>query len=58
MGSKQIGIGLYEFLIESELQHYYNGIKNDLKVFVYNLWLVVIELGGLIVSLQFLRFKV
>lgn len=32
MSSKQIGIGLYEFLIESELQHYYNSIKNDLKV--------------------------
>jgi hypothetical protein len=26
------GPGLYEFLIEAELQHYYSGIKNTLKV--------------------------
>jgi hypothetical protein len=26
------GPGLYEFLIEAELQQYYAGIKNDLKV--------------------------
>ena len=27
------GPGLYEFLIEAELQQYYSTIKNDLKVF-------------------------
>jgi hypothetical protein len=26
------GLGLYEFLTEAELQQYYAGIKNDLKV--------------------------
>ncbi|GLV41663.1 Activated Cdc42 kinase-like [Carabus blaptoides fortunei] len=26
------GPGLYEFLVEAELQHYYNSIKSDLKV--------------------------
>lgn len=26
------GPGLYEFLIEAELQQYYAGLKNDLKV--------------------------
>jgi hypothetical protein len=29
------GPGLYEFLIEAELQQYYAGIKNDLKVYDY-----------------------
>jgi hypothetical protein len=29
------GPGLYEFLIEAELQQYYAGIKNDLKVHDY-----------------------
>jgi hypothetical protein len=28
------GPGLYEFLIEAELQQYYAGIKNDLKVYM------------------------
>lgn len=32
MGSKWNGPGLYEFLIEAELQQYYNALKNDLKV--------------------------
>ena len=31
------GPGLYEFLIEAELQQYYSTIKNDLKVFSYSL---------------------
>jgi hypothetical protein len=31
------GPGLYEFLIEAELQQYYAGIKNDLKVYDYGL---------------------
>lgn len=30
------GPGLYEFLIEAELQQYYAGIKNDLKVHYYD----------------------
>jgi hypothetical protein len=30
------GPGLYEFLIEAELQQYYAGIKNDLKVNNYD----------------------
>lgn len=30
--SKWQGPGLYEFLIEAELQQYYNALKNDLKV--------------------------
>lgn len=29
------GPGLYEFLIEAELQQYYSTIKNDLKVCTY-----------------------
>ncbi|XP_059491025.1 activated Cdc42 kinase-like isoform X3 [Neocloeon triangulifer] len=29
---KPSGPGLYEFLIEAELQHYYSGIKNTLKI--------------------------
>ncbi|CAB3384897.1 Hypothetical predicted protein [Cloeon dipterum] len=29
---KSSGPGLYEFLIEAELQHYYSGIKNTLKI--------------------------
>ncbi|KAF4528295.1 hypothetical protein B566_EDAN014970 [Ephemera danica] len=29
--SSRGGPGLYEFLIEAELQHYYSGIRNDLK---------------------------
>jgi hypothetical protein len=32
MSSKMSGPGLYEFLIEAELQQYYNAIKNELKV--------------------------
>ena len=30
------GPGLYEFLIEAELQQYYSTIKNDLKVFLWS----------------------
>lgn len=29
------GPGLYEFLIEAELQQYYSGLKNDLKVIYF-----------------------
>ncbi len=32
MSSKMSGQGFYEFLIEAELQQYYNAFKNDLKV--------------------------
>lgn len=37
------GPGLYEFLIEAELQQYYSGLKNDLKVseLKFSLWLYV-----------------
>ncbi len=36
MGSKFNGNpGLYEFLIEAELQQYYNTLKNELKVSQY-----------------------
>lgn len=31
-GSGGCAVSLYEFLLEAELGHYYNGIKNDLKV--------------------------
>lgn len=32
------GPGLYEFLIEAELQQYYSTIKNDLKVVSIKIW--------------------
>ena len=31
-GSGAAGRDLYEFLVDAELQHYYNGLRNDLKV--------------------------
>lgn len=34
-GMLKSGPGLYEFLIEAELQQYYSTIKNDLKVRVF-----------------------
>jgi hypothetical protein len=37
------GPGLYEFLIEAELQQYYAGIKNDLKVYNYELRQVLLQ---------------
>lgn len=33
-GMLKSGPGLYEFLIEAELQQYYSTIKNDLKVYI------------------------
>ena len=37
--------GLYEFLIEAELQQYYSGIKNDLKVFSFKSLKIIINIG-------------
>lgn len=33
------GPGLYEFLIEAELQQYYSSLKNDLKVIIFVLFI-------------------
>lgn len=37
-GMLKSGPGLYEFLIEAELQQYYSTIKNDLKVHCLKVW--------------------